>query len=399
MRVLFVTDSPTVSGAEHVWLGYLDRLQPPRKAAHVFLSHTNQRLIRELQRRGTPYTITEGYSRRLLETTVNPAAHFEYLRAFLQVYRELGRVITAFQPTVIHSVSFPASLYAASAALASGTPQIWHEHNIKRVHFVNRRLYRFVGRSSAWIVGPSRAVVNNLARAGLPSDKLVPLYNGIDLRRFVPDDVRAHAIRREFGLASSQAAVGLFGQFLAHKGHTTLIDAAPRIREHFPQARFLFVGALENPPYEQQLRDRIAFLGLQDVCAFTGWRADVPDVMRAMDVCVVATTTPEPAALSLMETMAVGRPIVATTTGGTPEIVDENVSGLLFPPGDAAALADRVCRLLADDARREQMGEAGRARVAALFSLERHNEAMMNLYERARGANRLRQGYGGPPKL
>jgi glycosyltransferase involved in cell wall biosynthesis len=105
--------------------------------------------------------------------------------------------------------------------------------------------------------------------------------------------------------------------------------------------------------------------------------------MRAMDVCVVATTTPEPAALSLMETMAVGRPIVATRTGGTPEIVDDHVSGLLFDPGDADALADRVSDLLADDEQRTRLGAAGRARVASLFALEQHNQGMLALYEGA----------------
>jgi glycosyltransferase involved in cell wall biosynthesis len=390
VRILFVTDSPTVSGAEHVWLAYLRALQPPSHAAHVFLSGTNQRLIGELETRTTPYTTTAAYSRRLLETTLDPVALAEYARAFAQVHRELRRVIAEFRPVVIHSISYPASLYAASAALASGVPQVWHEHNIKRLHFVNRRLYRFVARSSAWIVGPSRAVVDNLARAGLPPHKLVPLYNGIDLARFVPDDARARAIRDELGLPHDLPAVGLFGQFLRHKGHLTLIDASPQIRQRFPGVRFLLVGALENPPYEAELRTRLAELGTEDAFIFTGWRRDVADVMRAMDVCVVATTSPEPAALSLMETMAVGRPIVATNTGGTPEIVDDAVTGLLFPPGDAAALADRVCRLLADPAERARMGEAGRARVAARFSVARHLDAMLDLYERAAQNSRLK---------
>jgi glycosyltransferase involved in cell wall biosynthesis len=383
VRVLFVTDSPTVSGAEHVWLGYLERLRPPVHAAHVLLPSTNLRLIRQLQERGTPYTTTSAYSRRLLETTLRPAALVGYGRAFIALHRQLRRLIADFQPTVIHSISYPACLYAASAAFVSGTPQIWHEHNIKRVHLVNRWLYRFVGRSCAFIVGPSGAVVNNLAHAALPRHKLVPLYNGIDLSKFAPDDDRARAVRAELGLASDQPVVGLFGQFLAHKGHETLIDAAPRIRERCPSAHFVFVGALENPPYEEHLRRRLAETGMEQAFTFTGWRGDIPHVMRAMDVCVVATTTPEPAALSLMETMAVGRPLVATNTGGTPEIVEDEVTGLLFPPGDAVALADRVARLLTSDTERARMGEAGRVRVAGRFGLERHVDAMLDLYERA----------------
>ncbi len=382
MKVLFVTDSPTVSGAEHVWFGYLPALAARGGSAHAFLSHSNDRLIRALDQRRTPYTTTRAFSRRMIETTLRPWALAEFGRAFLTVYRELRTLIDRERPDVIHSISFPACLYAATAARATGIPHVWHEHNIKRVHAVNTQLYRYVASSCSWIVGPSKAVTDNLARAGLAPAKLVPLYNGIDLRAFTPDDARTRAVRQELGL-STDPAVGLFGQMLPHKGHETLIEAAPAIRARAPGTRFVLVGALENPPYEAHLRTRIATVGLGDAFIFTGWRSDVPHVMRAMDVSVVATTTQEPAALSLMETMAMGRPIVATRTGGTPEIVEHGVSGLLFPPADAAALAAHVGTLLPDAPRRQQMGDAGRARVEREFTVERHVDGMLNLYDRA----------------
>jgi glycosyltransferase involved in cell wall biosynthesis len=106
--------------------------------------------------------------------------------------------------------------------------------------------------------------------------------------------------------------------------------------------------------------------------------------MRAVDLSVVATTTQEPAALSLMETMAMGRPLVATRTGGTAEIVQDGETGLLFAPGDAATLAGHVSTLLLDPARRRRMGENGRARVEREFTVEQHVAAMFQLYEQAR---------------
>jgi len=385
VKVLFVTDSPTVSGAEHVWFGYLPELAARGGSAHAFLSATNDRLIRALDQRRTPYSTTRAFSRRMIEMTLQPGALAEYGRAFFSVYRELRALIARERPDVMHSISFPACLYAATAARATGLPHVWHEHNIKRVHAVNTQLYRYVASSCAWIVGPSKAVTDNLARAGLASEKLVPLYNGIDLRAFRPDDTRAHAVRQELGLGADHA-IGLFGQMLPHKGHETLIEAAPAIRARMPGARFVLVGALENPPYEAHLRQRIAAANLTGAFIFTGWRTDVPHVMRAMDVAVVATTTPEPAALSLMEGMAMGRPLVATRTGGTPEIVEHGVSGLLFPPGDAATLAAHVAVLLEDAGRRRQMGDAGRARVEREFTVERHVDGMLDLYARAVGS-------------
>ncbi len=297
--------------------------------------------------------------------------------------RELCALIARERPTVLHAISFPACLYAALAARATGVPLIWHEHNIKRIHAVNTRLYRFVASTCAWVVGPSRAVTDNLAKAGLPERKLVPLYNGIDLAKFAPDDARAQRVRRELGWADAAPVVGLFGQLLPHKGHDTLIDAAAAIRARVPGTRFVFVGALENPPYEAHLRARLATAGLTDAFQFTGWRTDVPDVMRAVDLLVVPTTSQEPAALSLMEGMAMGRPLVASRTGGTPELVVDGETGLIFPPGDAAALATQVAALLGDPERRRRMGEAGRARMEREFTVEKHVAGMLDLYERA----------------
>jgi glycosyltransferase involved in cell wall biosynthesis len=383
VRVLFVTDSPTVSGAEHVWLGYLAALGQPGRAAHAFVSATNPRLIRALDERGTPYTTTSAFSSRMIEVTLRPTALAAFAGAFWRVHRELCAVIARERPTVLHSISFPACLYAATAARATGVPQMWHEHNIKRIHAVNTQLYRFVASTCAWVVGPSKAVTDNIARAGVAREKLVPLYNGIDLAKFRPDDSRAAAVRAEFGWAADTPVVGLFGQLLPHKGHDSLIDAAAAIRSAVPGTRFVFVGALENPPYEAHLRGRLAAAGLTEVFTFTGWRTDVPHVMRAVDLLVVPTTSQEPAALSLMEGMAMGRPLVASRTGGTAELILDGETGLIFPPGDAAALAANVVALLHDPDRRRRMGEAGRARMEREFTEEKHVAGMLDLYARA----------------
>jgi len=388
LRVLYVTDSPTVSGAEHVWFGYLPALAAPGHAAHAFISAGNRRLASALDQRGTPYTATASFSARMIEVTLRPTALAAYGRAFARVRRELCAVIERERPDVLHSISFPACLYAALASRATGVPQIWHEHNIKRIHAVNTQLYRFVASTCAWIVGPSKAVTDNIARAGVDAGKLVPLYNGIDLANFAPDDVRAAAVRAEFGWAAGTPVVGLFGQLLPHKGHAGLIDAAPAIRARVPGTKFVFVGALENPPYEAELRRRLAAAGLADAFTFTGWRTDVPHLMRAVDVLVVPTTSQEPAALSLMEGMAMGRPLVASRTGGTPELILDGETGLIFPPGDAAALADHVSTLLLDPPLRQRMGAAGRARMEQHFTVERHVAGMFDLYQRAVAARR-----------
>jgi glycosyltransferase involved in cell wall biosynthesis len=395
MKVLFVSDSTTVSGAEIVLLGCADGLQARGHSCHGFVRHSNSRLLDAFRDRGTPSTASIDYSDRIIRTTAHPIDLATFARSFYQVGRQMAHVVKAQGIDVIHSISYPASLYAAFAAAWTGKPHIWHEHNIKRIHPVNRLIYQTVARTCDWVIGPSDAVTSNLAAAGIDPVKLRTVYNGIDLRRFQNNDsVQIEALRRELGLLDGESAVGLFGQMLPYKGHRTLIEAAPEILRAWPRTRFYFVGALENPPYQQELEAALRSSGLVDRFHFTGWRADVQNIIRAMDVVVVATTTPEPAALMLMEAMAMERPIVATGTGGTPEIIADGKTGLLFRPGQAGHLSAQILRVLSDPFFARRLGATGRKRVETAFDHERHLDVMCDLYERAISGRREDAGTG-----
>jgi glycosyltransferase involved in cell wall biosynthesis len=385
VNLLYVSDSTTVSGAEVVLLNYVDKLRPPDHRTHVFLRSSNARLIEALEKRGIGYTATNSYSRFIIQTTANPIVLAHIASSLSRVAGEMSRVIRDRRIDVIHSISYPASLYCAWPARRSGVPHVWHEHNIKRIHRFNRPVYRWVGSSSAFVIGPSDAVTNNLRTVGFSPSKARTIYNGIDLRKFsrIPDP---DVVRRELGLLPGTRAIGLFGQMLPYKGHKTLIEAAPSVLKHHPKTAFFIVGARENPPYEAELEAEIARLGIGRAVHFPGWREDVQRVIQAMDAIVVATTTPEPAALALMETMAMSRPIVATRTGGTPEIVKDGETGLLFPPGDSRALGDCLVRLLDDPEMIVNLGRAGRTRVESEYSLERHIETMVRLYREAQAS-------------
>jgi glycosyltransferase involved in cell wall biosynthesis len=388
MNVLFVSDSTTVSGAEIVLLATVDGLLANGDSAFGFLRATNRRLIDAFRSRHVAYTSTDAFSHQIIRTTTNPAALLTFARSFYAVSGELAGAIRTQQIDVIHSISYPASLYAGFAAARTGTAHIWHEHNIKRIHRVNRVVYRRLGNACQWVLGPSNAVTGNLATAGIDEARLRTVYNGIDLQRFTNASTdRIDALRRDLGLRDGERAIGLFGQMLPYKGHRTLIEAAPQILRTYPEARFYFVGALENPPYQQELQTLLEERGLTDRVRFTGWRDDVQDLIRAMDVVVMATTTPEPAALMLMEAAAMERPVVATRTGGTAEIVADEETGLLFPPGDASQLAARVSRILGNPDLGRTLGTQARARVERQFNLERH---LTNMFEFYRAAVSLR---------
>jgi glycosyltransferase involved in cell wall biosynthesis len=383
LSVLYVSDSPTVSGAEIVFLHYLDAFRPPAYRPHVFLSDTNERLKREVQRRGVPHTCVRTFARTPIRTTLNPRELADFGRAIAQTSRALARVMREQQVDLVHTTMYPATLYVAAAIRQVGGRQIWHEHNIKRLHPVNRRIYKWVSRTCCRVIGPSDAVMAPLLDAGIDQEKVQTLYNGIDLSSFDRGRIDRARLRAELGLTGDQPAIGLFGQMLPRKGHATLIEAAPAILTQFPDAHGFFVGALENPPYQDELRAKLRERGLESHFTFTGWREDVPALMASMDVIVVPTLTPEPAALSLMEAMTLQRPLVASRTGGTAELVVDGETGLLFEPGDAVALARLVGTVLGDRALAQRLGAAGRARMEARFSLDRHLAGVEELYRQA----------------
>jgi len=381
VNILYVTDSPTVSGAEHVLLHYLDAWRPPHHRTHVLLRRTNTRLIAQLEKRGIPFLATDSFSDAIIRTTARPDELVHFTKAFLGIRREMQALAREFPYELVHSISYPTSLYVA-LAVGTSVPHIWHEHNIKRIHAFNRPIYRFVGDRCARVIGPSNAVIGALGQA-VEASKLLTVYNGIDLSRFTPDGSVRESARRGLQLGEHDLGVALAGQLLPYKGHRALIAVAARLREALPRARYFIVGALENPPYEAELRALIREKHLDDRVVFTGWRTDMHAVLQAMDVLVVPTETPEPAALGLMEAMALGQALVASRTGGTPELVTDGETGLLFAPGDTAQFASALLRLGTDRELRVELGRAARARALAAFGLDRHLAEMERLYRTA----------------
>jgi glycosyltransferase involved in cell wall biosynthesis len=384
VKVLFVSDSTTLSGAEVVMLGCVDALAASGNAAHGFMRQTNSRLIEAFRSRSVPVTTSTAFSDRIVRTTANPIDLLTFARSLRAASTEIDSIIRAEAVDIVHSISYPACIYAGLAAARTRTPHIWHEHNIKRIHRLNRLIYRRLGNACRWVIGPSDAVTNNLSTAGIDRGKVRTVYNGIDLNRFRDGSPeRIESLRRELGLSPGEKAVGLFGQMLPYKGHRTLIEAAPAIVQAHPRTRFYFVGALENPPYQNELQALLLRSGLTHCVQFTGWRNDVQDIIRAMDVVVVATTTPEPAALMLMEAGAMERPVVASRTGGTAEIIVDGQTGLLFSPGDADQLACQINRILGDAELGRTLGAQGKGLIERQFSQPQHLRTMFDLYRQS----------------
>jgi glycosyltransferase involved in cell wall biosynthesis len=170
--------------------------------------------------------------------------------------------------------------------------------------------------------------------------------------------------------------IGCIAHFADHKDHRNLIAAAAQLAAARPDVRFLLVGEGElRPEIELQVNN----LRLRDIIILVGFRSDIPQLLAAMDVVVLASHH-EGLGTSLLDAMAMARPVVATAVGGIPEIVIEGETGRLVPPRDPVALADALLALVADAALRARLGAAGRKRLLERFSAEAMVERTESVY-------------------
>jgi glycosyltransferase involved in cell wall biosynthesis len=273
-------------------------------------------------------------------------------------------------------------MYApAVAACAAGIPtRILTLHNpILRHPGVRRTVDALVLRCFSRIVTVSEYMKHELVeKKRVAADRISVIPNGVEPGEFEDLPTRSRA-RAEIGLEENTMAVGLVGRLHHLKGADYLLAAIPRVLASRPDVKFVLIGA---GPEEQSLKALAEELGVSDAVRFAGYRRDARRLMPAFDV-VVLPSRDEAQSISLLEAMACRRPVVAANVGGVPEVVDDGITGLLYPAGNVHALAEAILALLNDGARRKAMGEAGQQRVADRFSRQSMLRETVALYEHA----------------
>ncbi len=182
---------------------------------------------------------------------------------------------------------------------------------------------------------------------------------------------------------NGQVRIGLIGRISPWKGQHIFLQAAARVYQKFPEARFFIVGSalFGEAEYDRKVRSLTESLGISDLVTFTGFRKDVQNMIADMDLIVHASTTGEPFGQVIIEGMAAGKPVIATDGGGVPEIVEDGKTGILVPMGDVQAMADAIGRMLADPALAADMGARGRERVRDYFTIERKARNVEAVYQ------------------
>lgn len=294
----------------------------------------------------------------------------------------LRPVFTAASADLVYVCNgFRGNADAIVAARLAGIPAVVHAKGFDKFSFVERLLSRGV----ATCVSMTKAIEDHCRRGGMRPGSFEVIYDGLDLDAFRPRR-DASAVRAGLGIAADAEVAGVVGNIQEWKGQRVLVRALARLKETRPRLVALLVGGIHRSgeAYAAEVKREAEAAGVADRVVWTGPRADVPDLMNAMDVVVHTSVRGEPFGRVIIEGMAIGKPVLATRAGGVPEFVHDGEDALLLPPGDDAALAACLDRLLADPDEREAFGARARA-SAQRFALVRHVAAMTSVFEAAAG--------------
>jgi glycosyltransferase involved in cell wall biosynthesis len=263
------------------------------------------------------------------------------------------------------------------AAKMLNVPCIGHLREFEEVD----RVTRFYARLIDFHIAISGAIKDNLLRLDVPCEKIVVVYDAIDLQDF-NDTVSCNHLRQELNLNEADNVFGIFGRIVKWKGIVEFVQAAALVIRSIPNTKALIVGDCSDGDsgYLKMVEELIAKYGLNEKIILTGYRTDVPTLMQLMDVVVHASITPEPFGMVLIEAMAMQKPVVATKMGGPLDIMLDGRTGFLVAPDDAEEMADAIERLLVNKELAAEMGKEGKNRVIDMFTKERYARQVEEIY-------------------
>ena len=309
-----------------------------------------------------------------------PLTSFYDLNFAKQVQR-LRRYLTAEKIDVIHTHCFYTNIFGMTAGALAGTPaRITYKGETDFRTSMQKRMERVAFRLSHRVVANSEAVRERLISEGVPAQKVVQQYNGLDMSRVtVAANTGREQILRTLGLPETPARS--FVTIVANlqhpvKDHPMFLRAAARVRQEVPDAAFILAGEGELMP---QLRAMAAQLGIAADVFFIGRCDRIAELLFISDVCALSSKA-EGFSNSMLEYMAAARPVVATDVGGAREAIIEDETGYIVASGDDEQMAARIIGLLRDPQRAHAMGEKGKQRVTEKFSTSRHLANTLALY-------------------
>ena len=324
---------------------------------------------------------TYDMDRRAAESGVDYVEIRERHSADPSVWRALRALIRERSIQIVHSHDYKTNLLGLFAARAErvaalSTVHGWTGHTW-RERFLYYPLDKRVLARFPRAIAVSGDIASELHRAGMPHARLHTVLNGIDPETHRRNPSHEPMMRAALGIDANEVVIGGVGRVEPQKRFDILLRAVATVRRTRPSLTVAIAGAGSALP---DLRELAASLQLVGACRFLGHRSDIIDLHHAFDV-LVQSSDYEGSANAVLEAMAMETPIVATTAGGTSELVDDGVHALLVNRGDAQALAGGIERTLADPAATARRVVAARRRVESELSFGARMAAVERIYE------------------
>jgi L-malate glycosyltransferase len=279
---------------------------------------------------------------------------------------------------ILHTHGSFAGTFGRLAAMLIGQRGVLtHVHttdrSLRRRHIL---IERFLAASTHRVICISQAVRHYVENEiGVPHEKTCLIYNGV--RRYPGRSEGNVTNRFPWGFKDDDCILASVGALVENKGHRVLLESFHTLVKSFPHLRLVLVG---DGPLRSELEEIVSKSGLSDHVKFVGLQFDVHPILTQADLFVLPTRYREGLSLAILEAMQHGLPVVSTKIGGIPEAVQDNLTGLLVPPGDPMALKGAIATLASDRSLRQAMGEAGRRRYEERFTAEHMVSRIEALY-------------------
>ena len=362
IRVLFIIDELDIGGTEQQIFELVKRLDRDTYTPMVCCFRPG-RVSRDIEAAGVPVF------------TLRKRAKLD-----VKLIAGLVKLMRRERIDLVQTYLFTANTWGRVAAILAGIPIIVSSE--RNVDMWEDRFKPVIGRwLDRWThktIGNSQAVKDYLVGKGLRPERVQVIYNGVDAGRF-EEPVTPSVTKAELGIPPHCAVVGFLARLEPQKDPQTFLQAAALIRRRLPAVWFLVIG---GGSLQSELEREVQALGLRDRLIFTGPRRDVPRLLAACDLSVMSSVK-EGMSNTIMESMAAGKPMVATRVGGNAELIADGETGFLVPPRDPSALADAIQRILEDPVLSKSMGVQAQTRIVNQCSVDAMVHATKRLYDGA----------------
>jgi len=362
-NLIHITYSLDVGGIERLVLDLVKKLNENKYKICVCALSNNLKLRDEFAKVNVPvYSLPK-------KDGIDFALPFKLMRLFRQNKTD-----------IIHTHNIGPWLYGTIAARLTGVRAIVHTEHSNLFLSQNKLMIaeRYLVRFTSYVISDSVKVYKHLVDLQkVNSDKIKIIYNGINTDVFRSERSGLNLMRKELNLKENSKMIGIVARLEPVKDHLTLLNAFKIVTEKIPGSILLIVG---DGSQRIILKQKVAELKLNQNILFLGSRGDIPNILSALDVFVLSSEN-EGLSLSLLEAMAMGKPVVATNAGGNPEIVTDGITGMLVPQKNPQKMAEAIVKILKNQDIGRKMGEAGRKRVEEKFSLDRMVREYEALYE------------------